>query len=101
MGGTRAAEPTRPIDRDAVLARLSRARDALLKAIDRGHVPTWLVEAVSTTFGEVTAHLSRHVLSDETVSEAIVTVSRAETLLEVLRSYRTSPPLGFGEEPES
>ena len=74
---------------DLSLECLKRARDELLRVIERGHVPSWLVDAVSTTFGEVTARLA----SRAHFERDSATLARAETLLELLRSYRTSPPI--------
>ena len=74
---------------DLSLECLKRARDELLRVIERGQVPTWLVDAVSTTFAEVTARLASRMFPEQDGA----TLARAETLLELLRSYRTSPSI--------
>ena len=76
------------------LERFTSLRKELLEAIDRGHVPTWLVEAVSTTFGELTACIASGADAEAHAETETATLARARTLLEVLRSYRTSPPIG-------
>ena len=71
-------------------ARLTRAHDELRHAIQRGHVPSWLVDAVSTTLDEVIERMAGGTADPGGL------LSRAETLLDLLASYRATGPAMSG-----